>query len=90
MKKHPHKIKLRLASPMRHSQFNTKRAYEARYRGQSIGLIYRVKKGQWIVWQDSHGHEAKGRYDRRGDAKRALRRAVIEFRTQWPNVYGAP
>jgi hypothetical protein len=90
MKRHPYKIRLRLASPMRHSQFNAKRAYEARYRGQRIGLIYRRKKGTWIVWQDSHGHEAKGQYRRRGDAKRALLRAVIEFRKQWPQCYGAP
>ena len=89
MKKHPHKIKLRLASPMRHEKVDSKRAYEARYRGQSIGLIYR-RRSMWNVRQDNHGHEAKGRYRRRGDAKRALLRAVIELRTQWPRCYGAP
>lgn len=90
MKKHPHKIRLRLASPMRHSMFKSKRAYEARYRGQSIGLIYQRKKGTWSVWQDNHGHAAKGVYRRRGDAKRALLRAIIEFRMLWPRCYGAP
>lgn len=89
-----HKIRLRPASLHRRKQFNVFRAaYEAFYRGQRIGLIFtRVIRDQlwWCVWQDNHGHEAKGRYCRRGDAKRALLRVVIEFRQRHPEVYGRP
>lgn len=90
-----HKIRLRKAPEDVRVTFMAHRAaYTARYRGQSVGLIFtRVDHEHrfvWCVWQDNHGHDAKGRYLRRGDAKRALLRAVIDFRNQHPEVYGAP
>jgi hypothetical protein len=91
-----HKIRLRPAPQWRREQFSNvhRAAYDAFYRGQNVGLIYTAVSKQhtlwWIVWQDSHGHDAKGRYRRRGDAKRALLRAVVAFRAQHPKIYGAP
>jgi hypothetical protein len=89
-----HKIRLRPAPANRRQQFRCHRAaYEAFYRGHHIGLIFtRVIDDElwWCVWQDNHGHDAKGRYRRRGDAKRSLLHAVIRFRTRHPEVYGLP
>jgi hypothetical protein len=68
------------------------RVYEAWYRGMHVGLIRRVrrKSALWRVWQDNHGHAAKGVYRSRGAARRGLLRAVVEFRHMYPMAYGVP